>query len=222
MKRHMLSPKYLEVLDFAIFMLKSNLIKVLIATLLIYLVRILYFREAIDFFEQSLPIEYKRLFNDSRFDKNFSQQFTYLMYGKWYNQLSIMHSYWEHTFQIEHKFNFCFLLAVLSLLAIGLESPKSTLIYKFTTNKIFKVVLCLQIVFIIAYFGLSTTVFQKKFENPIHYYPSYRIWLSALAVLLILFAVEELTKRTIRKLYKRDHERLQIFFNTRLGMWSPR
>ena len=73
MKRHMLSPKYLEVLDFAIFMLKSNLIKVLIATLLIYLVRILYFREAIDFFEQSLPMEYKRFFNDSRFDKNFSQ-----------------------------------------------------------------------------------------------------------------------------------------------------
>jgi len=73
MKRHMLSPKYLEVLDFAIFMLKSNLIKVLIATLLIYLVRILYFREAIDYFEQSLPMEYKRLFNDARLDKSFSQ-----------------------------------------------------------------------------------------------------------------------------------------------------
>jgi uncharacterized membrane protein YbhN (UPF0104 family) len=96
----------------------------------------------------------------------------------------------------------------LSFLAIGLESPKLSLAYKFTTNKIFKVVLSLQIVFIIAYFGLSTTVFQKKFENPIHYYPSYRIWLSAIAVLFILFFVEELTKRTIRKLYKRDHERL--------------
>ena len=112
-------------------------------------------------------------------------------------------------------------------MAIGLESPKSTLLYKFTSNKIFKAVLSLQIVFIILYFGLSTSVFQKSFSNvsgrsAVHYYPSYRIWLSVVAVLLILFAVEELTKRTTRKLYKRDHERLKIFFNTRLGMWSPR
>lgn len=86
------------------------------------------------------------------------------MYGKWYNQLITKHSYWDYTFQIEHKFNFCFLLAVLCFLAIGLESPKSTLLYKFTSNKIFKAILSLQIVFIILYFGLSTTVFQKKFR----------------------------------------------------------
>jgi hypothetical protein len=43
MKRHVLSPKYLEVLDFAIFMLKSNLIKILMASILIYMIRILYF-----------------------------------------------------------------------------------------------------------------------------------------------------------------------------------
>ena len=72
MKRHMLSPKYLEVLDFAIFMLKSNFIKVIIATLLIYLLRILYLREAIDYFEQSLPMEYKRVFEDPYYNKNYS------------------------------------------------------------------------------------------------------------------------------------------------------
>ena len=43
MKRHVVSPKYLEVLDYAIFMLKSNMIKVVIASLMLYLVRILYF-----------------------------------------------------------------------------------------------------------------------------------------------------------------------------------
>lgn len=73
MKRHMLSPKYLEVLDFAIFMLKSNLIKVVLASFMLYLVRILYFREAIEHFEQILPAEYRRLFDDSLMAKNFSQ-----------------------------------------------------------------------------------------------------------------------------------------------------
>jgi hypothetical protein len=43
-----------------------------------------------------------------------------------------------------------------------------------------------------------------------------------LAALLIIASVEELTKKTVRKLYERDHNRLSIFFNTRLGMWSPR
>jgi len=68
----MLSPKYLEVLDFAIFMMKSNLIKVVIASFMLYLVRILYFREAIDFFEQSLPSEYKKMFVDPQMAKDFS------------------------------------------------------------------------------------------------------------------------------------------------------
>ena len=72
MKRHMLSTKYLEVLDFAIFMMKSNLIKVLIASLMLYLVRILYFREAIELFEQSLPSEYKKMFVDPQMGKDFS------------------------------------------------------------------------------------------------------------------------------------------------------
>lgn len=44
---------------------------------------------------------------------------------------------------MEHKFNFCFFIVLLSFLAIGLESPKATLFHKFTSNKIFKVVLFL-------------------------------------------------------------------------------
>jgi hypothetical protein len=61
--------------------------------------------------------------------------------------------------QLEHKFNFCFLLVILSYLCIGLESTKSTIFYKFTSNVIFKIVLCLQLAFIIAYYLLSTLVF---------------------------------------------------------------
>ena len=87
MKRHVLSPKYLEVLDFAIFMLKSNLIKVIIASLLLYLIRIFYLQEAIDKFQQTLPMEYRRLFEDKSLDKNFSQQITYMLYGGWYKNL---------------------------------------------------------------------------------------------------------------------------------------
>jgi hypothetical protein len=73
MKRHVVSPKYLEVLDYAIFMMKSNYIKVILASLMLYLVRILYFREAIAKFERDLPMEYKKLFNDPNMTKNFSE-----------------------------------------------------------------------------------------------------------------------------------------------------
>ena len=53
MKRHVLSTKYkdvLAVLDYAVFMLKSNILKVVVSTLCVYLVRVLYLNETIDAF----------------------------------------------------------------------------------------------------------------------------------------------------------------------------
>ena len=64
--------------------------------------------------------------------------------------------------ELEHKFNFCFLLVMLSYWAIGLESSKSTLLYKFTDNTLFRLALLLQGMFIIAYYALSSTVFQTQ------------------------------------------------------------
>ena len=55
-----------------------------------------------------------------------------------------------------------------------------------------------------------------------YYYPSYYIWLLALASIVVIAVIEELTKRRVRELYERDHNRLKIFFSTKLGMWSPR
>lgn len=123
--------------------------------------------------------------------------------------------------QLEHKFNFCFVLVMFSLMCIGLESSKSTLFYKFTSNFSFRVILLLDAVFIIAYYALSTSIFQTDTSIGL-YYPSYRVWLCALAALVILVIYEELTKKHVRHLFERDHNRLSIFFSTRLGMWSPR
>ena len=63
--------------------------------------------------------------------KNFSEQITYLLYGNWV-ELRTKFTYWDETLQLEHKFNFILIMCVLGFLAIGLESPKSTLFYKFT------------------------------------------------------------------------------------------
>jgi hypothetical protein len=149
-----------------------------------------------------------------------------LLYGNWYRLIS-RYTYWEQTLQLEHKFNFCFLLVMLSYSCIGLESPKSTLLYKFTSNSIFKLVLLLQLAFVIAYYCLSTTVFQASDGSSAvvvggYYYPSYRVWLCAVAALLVLAVAEEMSKKHVRKLFERDHNRLSIFFSTKLGMWSPR
>lgn len=149
-----------------------------------------------------------------------------MLYGEWY-VLKRNYIYWEQTMQLEHKFNFCFLLVILTYLCIGYESAKSTLLYKFTSNLLFRMVLFLQLLFIVLYYVLSTTtVFQDRFESDKAvsglYYPSYRVWLCAAGGLVAIATVEELTKKRIRKLYERDHNRLSIFFSTKLGMWSPR
>jgi hypothetical protein len=54
------------------------------------------------------------------------------------------------------------------------------------------------------------------------YYPSYKVWLSAIGALALITLVEELIKKHVRRLFERDHNRLSIFFSTKLGMWSPR
>ena len=63
---------------------------------------------------------------------------------------------------------------------------------------------------------------QEIRERSKFFYPSYQVWLVSLGFLAVLILYEELTKKTIRKLFDRDHSRLMIFFSTKLGMWSPR
>lgn len=53
MKRHVLSPKYLQHLDFAIYMLKASFLKVFLAVVMMYAIRIYYMCEAINYFRKS-------------------------------------------------------------------------------------------------------------------------------------------------------------------------
>lgn len=142
MKRHVLSPKYLEYMEYAVFVLKSNIVKIILTTGLLYSVRCLYFAETIDKFRELYPNEYKVAFDDPLNERSSGNQIRYFMYGNW-NHLVSTYTYWLQTKELEHKFNFCFLLIMLSYWAIGLESSKSTLLYKFTDNTLFKGVLAL-------------------------------------------------------------------------------
>ncbi len=62
MNRHVLSPKYLEVLEYAIYMLKCNVVKVVTSSALIYTVRILYLWEAVQKFKINYRDDYKKAF----------------------------------------------------------------------------------------------------------------------------------------------------------------
>ena len=75
MKRHVLSTKYkdvLAVMDYAVFMLKSNILKVIISSACVYLVRVLYLYEAIQRFKDRYPQDYKVAFGDRINTKDFS------------------------------------------------------------------------------------------------------------------------------------------------------
>lgn len=96
MKRHVLSPKYLQYLDYAIFMLKCNAIKVIITTALLYAVRCLYLSEAIEKFSIAHPGDYKTAFEDPLIERAFGNQIRYLLFGKWY-KLKATYKYWEET-----------------------------------------------------------------------------------------------------------------------------
>ena len=99
MKRHVLSTKYkdvLAVLDYAVYMLKSNILKVVVSTLCVYLVRVLYLHEAIKAFQERYPADYQTSFEDRQGLKNFSEQITYLLYGNWV-ELRTNFTFWDET-----------------------------------------------------------------------------------------------------------------------------
>jgi hypothetical protein len=75
MKRHVLSTKYkdvLSVMDYAVFMLKGNIMKVIVSTFCVYLVRILLIYEAINKFQTEYKDLYKQAFDDNHMTKNFN------------------------------------------------------------------------------------------------------------------------------------------------------
>ena len=228
MKRHVLSPKYLPYLDFAIYIIKSSFLKMIVGAALLYSVRIFYLRQAIENFRETQPLDYYKTFLIK--DKSSSvilDQYNFILYGN-YLDLKKQYKYWQLTFEMEHKFNFSFLLIMLCYLCIGYESPNQTLLYKFTRNKYFRINLFIQLLFTIAYYLISTIPFlgpnypHDGILNENYYYPRYEIWLCALGSILIIALIEELTKRKVRRLFERDHNRLAIFFSTKLGMWSPK
>ncbi|CDW88835.1 transmembrane protein [Stylonychia lemnae] len=228
MKRHVLSPKYLPYLDFAIFMIKSSFLKMIVGAALMYSVRIFYIRQAIEHFRETQPQDYFKAFQvDEKSQMMILDQFNYILYGK-YISLKRNYKYWQLTFEFEHKFNFSYLLIILTYLSIGYESPNYTLLFKFTKNKYFRLNLVIQVLITVAYYLLSTMSFlgpnypHDYTDLGNYYYPQYDVWLCAIASLLIIALIEELTKKKVRKLFDRDHNRLMIFFSTKLGMWSPR
>lgn len=53
-------------------------------------------------------------------------------------------------------------------------------------------------------------------------FPHYLSLLSLAATVLILLVFEERHKVKIREQFSYDGKMMQIFFSTKLGMWSPR
>lgn len=62
MKRHVLSPKYLSYMDYAVFMLKSSAVKVVFAAFIFYAIRIYYLNRAIEKFRYEFPTDYANFF----------------------------------------------------------------------------------------------------------------------------------------------------------------
>jgi len=48
------------------------------------------------------------------------------------------------------------------------------------------------------------------------------MWLAVAVCLLFIVIMEERTKREVRRLLKHDAVKLKIYYETKLGMWSPK
>jgi hypothetical protein len=58
MKRHVLNPKYLPHLDYAVYMLKTCVIKVILTVFIFYSIRFYYMKRAIEQFQYAYPADY--------------------------------------------------------------------------------------------------------------------------------------------------------------------
>mmetsp|Transcript_9959 Transcript_9959/g.7491 ORF Transcript_9959/g.7491 Transcript_9959/m.7491 type:complete len:120 (+) Transcript_9959:347-706(+) len=119
----------------------------------------------------------------------------------------------------------------MGYLSVGIESILYSFWNKFTKNKIFRAVLLLQLAILLANFFIQFYVIIPNWHDQLerdkqiniqYYTPSYVVALVIIAGMLVLILFEEITKHKIRQLFVQDHQMLSIFFEIRLGMWSPR
>jgi len=143
------------------------------------------------------------------------------MYGRW-NDLPT--KYWNDVLELDKHFNFFFSLVLLIYLFSCFDSKLNSL-----RNLSEKCKLVLSLVFgfwaaAVVYLIVAWACLAYPSEDPIDevYLHNHLVWTFLIAGLIVAALMEEFSKRRIQKLFDRDHLRLNIFFSTKLGMWSPK
>jgi uncharacterized protein (DUF39 family) len=72
---------------------------------------------------------------------------------------------------------------------------------------------------VIAFYVIEATDF-KKFIS--YFIPHYGAFIGVFVGIVIVIVYEEIQKSSIREQFDIDGKMMNIFFTTRLGMWSPR
>lgn len=152
----------------------------------------------------------------------------------------------------ETHFNFCVILLFLSFVQIGKESSLVTIREGFfkgmpdetsemnsdlrhqgsinLNNIYFMRAILSQILLAIVYMVVVPLVkFGSVQDAEVGYseylssnLPHYSSWIATAVLILLLLLYEENQKIKIKEQYEIDGKMLNIFFTTRLGMWSPR
>ena len=95
-------------------------------------------------------------------------------------------------------YNFCMMIIFMTYLTIGYESPMSSAFKNRTKNTQFLATVFLHILGAIIYLAICHGV---KRSDEAHYFPSYPVFLTSFAGILIIAWLDEHAKDRIRRVY---------------------
>jgi hypothetical protein len=200
-------------------MTKLNIIYIFFTAFVIQLAYLLNYFFMLQQFKAEYPEEMKQVSKDVNFG-----DLDELLWGELYGLME-NHRFWEINVTSNQIFISFYMCIITIILVLGYEHERYTTYhrrYMIWKNNILVLLVFIMFFLYVIYFAIYFTVVGITEEKKNYYFPHYILWIILFVHIILLVIGEYLIKKVVINQYNRDQTRLKLFYEIKLGMYSPK
>jgi magnesium-transporting ATPase (P-type) len=215
MKKYSISKRYVSHIRYYYKLIKLYVLEIVISAIIIELVYIVNYYFMLVKFKENHPDKMSNVGKDVNFG-----DLEHLLWGSLYKHMSD-YDYWEKKVALNQTFTTFYIGIIILTMSLGFEHERHSAYrrrYYITKNQPFMTVFIVELVILIVYFILFTTM--SDIDDM--YFPNYVFWIVLFFHCIIIMIADPFIKRIIETQYEKDQTRLSLFYEIKLGMYSPK
>ena len=219
MKKYVVSRRYASHVRYHYKMIKSYLIIIVLSSLIIEMVYLLNYFFMLRKFKEKYP-DLMREIGESVALNDMNS----LLWGEIYHLMD-SHGYWETNVASNQVFISFYVFVITIILVLGFEHERYTVYvrrYMIWRNKALILSIFGMSLFYLTYFSAYFIIIASIQNSKHFYFPNYILWIILIIHGTLIAASDQVTKKIVRNQYNRDQTRLKLFYEIKLGMYSPK